>query len=160
MCIDRSGPWWYKLYCAVHRPVGDTLEPYLTPIAHDLDDSRLTSILVSRFMLDLQRVKQRMEGPSSVGDLRSLSFNRFDAALGSVGAALEPGDIWGDGAPEDEDAEEDQLVSAEEGDYHASGPSPRSAGCLSSESYLRDDLNTPVAVDTILVEDGPIQLPK
>ena len=79
-------------------------------------------------MLDLQRVKQRMEGPSSVGDLRSLSFNRFDAALGSVGAALEPGDIWGDGAPEDENAEEDQPVATEECDSPASRSSPRPAG--------------------------------
>ena len=108
-------------------------------------------------MLDLQRVKQRMEGPSSVGDLRSLSFNRFDAALGSVGTALDPGDIWGDGAPEDEDAEEDQPVATEECDSPASGSSPRPADLLSSEPPLRDSLNTPGAVHTVLVEDGPIQ---
>ena len=48
-------------------------------------------------MLDLQRVRQRTEGPSSVGSLGSLSFNHFDVALGSIGSTLGPGDVWGEG---------------------------------------------------------------
>ena len=53
-------------------------------------------------MLDLQRVKRRMEGPSSMGSIRSLSLNRFHGALGSIGVKLELEDMWGDGDPDDE----------------------------------------------------------
>ena len=51
-------------------------------------------------MLDLQRVKQRLESQSSIPSLPSLSFNCISNTLGSIGAQLETGDVWGDGSPE------------------------------------------------------------
>ena len=58
-------------------------------------------------MLDLQRVKQHTEVQSSIPSLPSLSFNRFNNTLGSIGAQLNPGDVLGNGIPD-----------IDNGDYH------------------------------------------
>ena len=58
---------------------------------------RITAILVSRFMLDLQRVKQQVEGSPSLGSLQSLSFDRVGGMLGSISSTLQPEDVWGGG---------------------------------------------------------------
>ena len=47
---------------------------------------RLTAIIVARFMLDLQRVKQRMEDPSLVDGVSSISFS--DDMLGSIACTV------------------------------------------------------------------------
>ena len=75
---------------------------------------RITAILISRFILDLQRVKQGIGSPSSIGSFDSIAFNRLDNALGSVGATLQAGDIWGDGNPQIEDAEDEQCAVTRE----------------------------------------------
>ena len=49
-------------------------------------------------MLDLQRVRKRLQAQSSIPSLPPLSLNRFNNTLGSIGAQLEPGDVWGDGS--------------------------------------------------------------
>ena len=74
--------------------------------------SSVSFILVSRFMLDLQRVKQQMDGPSLIVSLRSLSFNHFSNVLGSIGATLQPRDIWGDGDSLEADNTEEERCSA------------------------------------------------
>ena len=58
-----------------------------------------------------------MDGPSLVASLRSLSFNRFGNVLGSIGATLQPGDIWGDGDfLEADDTEEERCGAVPRGD--------------------------------------------
>ena len=103
-----------------------------------MHSSRLTSVLISRFMLDLQRAKQRiMEGTSSIGSLRSLSFNRFDNMIGSIGCSLQPGDVWSDGRPEGEGADTGERGGAKSTeDIVDAVVGPPSAGySISSTSY-------------------------
>ena len=89
-------------------------------------------------MLDLQRVKHRIGGPSSIGSLRSVSLGRFDDALGSVGATLAPTDVWGDDGPETEDAGNDrrEAVRPDEADPDDSDASPCGVSARSILSIL------------------------
>ena len=101
----------------------------------DIIDHRLTSTLVSRFMLDLQRVKQCMDAQSSIPSLPSISFNRFNNALGSIGAQLEPGDVWGDGSPDidDEDYHQNDVIGDMDLDPDVHSPMPLSSAQSSTE---------------------------
>lgn len=51
----------------------------------------MTAILVSRFLLQLQEVKKRTEGESSLGDISSL---KFDRVVGCLSAELQAEDVW------------------------------------------------------------------
>ena len=88
-------------------------------------------------MLDLQRAKQRMEGTSSIGSIRSLSFNRFDNMIGSIGCSLQPGDVWSDGRPEGEGTDTGEHGGAKSmEDIVNAVVGPPSAGCpIPSGSY-------------------------
>ena len=52
-----------------------------------LDATRLSSILISRFMMNLQEVKRFKTWPTSAN--RSISLVRFDRVIGSIGETLE-----------------------------------------------------------------------
>ena len=52
-----------------------------------LNVTRLSSILISRFMMNLQEVKRFKTWPTSAS--RSISLVRFDRVVGSIGETLE-----------------------------------------------------------------------
>ena len=52
-----------------------------------LNVTRLSSILISRFMMNLQEVKRFKTWPTSAS--RSVSLVRFDRVVGSIGETLE-----------------------------------------------------------------------
>ena len=66
-----------------------------------LDVTRLSSILISRFMMNLQEVKRFNAWPTSAS--RSISLVRFDRVIGSIGETLESGIV------EDRDDDEDEV---------------------------------------------------
>ena len=55
---------------------------------------RITAILISRFMLDLQRIKVRTQNQFSSGSLSEVSFHVNEGVLGSLESTLQPADIW------------------------------------------------------------------
>ena len=66
-------------------------------------------------MLDLQRVKHRLQAQSSIPSLPSVSSGRLSNTLGSIVAQLEPRDVWGDGSTEVENANGYQHNAIKEG---------------------------------------------
>ena len=75
----------------------------------------LTAILVSRFMLNLQRVKVCTEngGESSISSVGSLSFrNENTGRLGSIGSVLQPEDFLADDREEAEETTTDHADEA------------------------------------------------
>ena len=86
-------------------------------------------------MLDLQRVKQRLETQSSIPSLPSLSFNHSNNALGSIGAQLQPGDVCGDGSPEtdNEDYHQNDVIGDMDLDPDVQSPMPLSSAQSSTE---------------------------
>ena len=51
----------------------------------------ITSVLVSRFLLDLQAVKRKTQHQSSLGSMSSSII--FERIMGSIDAELQPGDL-------------------------------------------------------------------
>ena len=86
-------------------------------------------------MFDLQRVKKRLEAQSSITSLPSLSFNRFNNTLGTIGAKLEPGDVWGDGSPDidNEDYHQNDVIGDMDLDPDVHSPMPLSSAQSSTE---------------------------
>ena len=86
-------------------------------------------------MLDLQRVRKRIEAQSSIPSLPSLSFNRFNNILGSIGTQLDPGDIWADGSPEidDESYYQHNVVGDMDPDPDVQSPKPLSSAQSSTD---------------------------
>ncbi len=57
--------------------------------------TRLTAILTSRFMMNLQEASQAASGSTGVSGNRSVSLVRFDRVVGSIGESLGPLSIVG-----------------------------------------------------------------
>ena len=58
------------------------------------NNDSITAILVSRFMFDLQKVKQRTQHRTeSLGDT-TVSAPEYTRVLGSIGSVLETTDVW------------------------------------------------------------------
>ena len=55
---------------------------------HELNFVRLSSILISRFMMNLQEAKRAASG--SIAASQSVSLVQFDRVVGSIGELLEP----------------------------------------------------------------------
>ena len=91
-------------------------------------------------MFDLQRVKKRLEAQSSITSLPSLSFNRFNNALGSIGAQLEPGDIWGDSSLDIDNGDRHQhdVISDVDADPDVQSPITLSSAQISTELGCAD----------------------
>ena len=104
-------------------------------------------------MLDLQRVKRNTEGPSSIGSLHTISFNRFDNALGSICATLQPRDVWGDGGPENEGTENDWHEAGRENEAmpqdSSANPSRAMAILASHESHPESSPSTTGFMETV-----------
>ena len=68
----------------------------MTQADHDTSNvsDSITAILVSRFMFDLQKAKQRTQHRSDFSDA---AVSGFDRALGSIGSTLATSDVWRSG---------------------------------------------------------------
>ena len=97
-------------------------------------------------MLDLQRVNQRLESQSSIPSLPSLSFNRINSTLSSIGARLERGDVWGDGGSEIDtgDHHQNDVIGEVDPDPDMQNALPLSSAQSSTElgSTNRTAINT------------------
>ena len=103
--IDSHGrqSWRCELHRLLHRTVS-RLPVAVQQARNDVfvssltDESgcsnSITAILVARFMLDLQKAKQKSQHH---GDSDIISMARFDRALGSIGSTLAASDVWRQG---------------------------------------------------------------
>ena len=105
-------------------------------------------------MLDLQRVKQRLETQSSIPSLPSLSFNRISNTLGSIGAQLEPRDVWGDVSTEVKNANGYQYNAVKEGNAVLDTQTSISLSSSQSSMDLRSAKHT--TINTALMWEAEV----
>ena len=88
-----------SLFTAFSQPYVFSSEAYCQYRGSDkLNVTRVSSILISRFMMNLQEVKRFNTWPTSTS--RSISLVRFDRVIGSIGETFESSIVKG---PDDGD---------------------------------------------------------